>query len=242
MIEKQIRNWKSDTGEGLSVKTSKGILVVLQTKTASEDVIVPRFWVDSLLNEEFLLLEEKEQLIEEAEGEALQSFSTDSCVPSDIAEWCEKVYDLAKLAYNAMSSQNFQSIDFTVNHITIGITPIKSENSLISKTVEYYLSDDELIGDSNSLYQIASRLQNYDKHSKERERQKEMLQDFFEEKILPLIKKSSFELTAEQKTDFQLFSDWHKSVYGNRPYNHSNNKCIKRLLQNRKEGNTHERE
>lgn len=81
----------------------------------------------------------------------------------------------------------------------------------------FFICEDDTIGCAYDLLELAGNIVNHEGNERTIETSKKKLNEFYKEKIVPCISKSSKELTDEDRENLQSYSDWHKDLYGVRP-------------------------
>lgn len=81
----------------------------------------------------------------------------------------------------------------------------------------FIMCEDDNIGCAYDLLELAGNVVNHEGNERSIEKSKRKLNEFYDEKIVPCISKSSKELTDEDRENLQYYSDWHKDLYGVRP-------------------------
>ncbi|MBR3515360.1 MAG: hypothetical protein IKO10_03525 [Lachnospiraceae bacterium] len=162
---------------------------------------------------------------------ALQEVKKDPCYPESLQTWARKVLDKAEKIKAALEKNGYEDISVSVKEdYRIKISPMANgiEPPKKLEDVDYFLTHDYLVGGNSCLYLLAADIVNYDTLQKEQDRSEEDLQAFYEEKISTFIHDPAETWTTEQRDAYDYFSDYHKDVYGHRPYN-GNNECQKKM-------------
>lgn len=81
----------------------------------------------------------------------------------------------------------------------------------------FFICEDDNIGCAYDLLELAGNIVNHEGNERNIKISKKKLNEFYDEKIVPCISKSSKELTDEDRENLQSYSDWHKDLYGVRP-------------------------
>ena len=162
---------------------------------------------------------------------ALQEVKKNSGYPENLQTWAGKVLDKAEEIRAALEKNGYEDISVSVKEdYRIKISPMANgiEPPKKLEDVDYFLTHDYLVGGNACLYLLAADIVNYDTLQKEQDRSEEDLQAFYEEKISTFIHDPAETWTTEQRDAYNYFSDYHKDVYGHRPYN-GNNECQKKM-------------
>ena len=83
--------------------------------------------------------------------------------------------------------------------------------------IDYFLVDSDNINSESTLSELVIDILDYDTTRISLNKSKDDILSFYQAKILPTMSLSKESLTPEQQEDLDLFSDWHKDLYGHRP-------------------------
>ena len=162
---------------------------------------------------------------------ALQEVKNNSGYPEGLQAWAAKVLDVVAEIKTALEKNGYKDVFVSVKEgYSIKISPMVNgiEAPKKPEDVDYFLTHDYLVGGNACLYLLAADIVNYDTLQKEQDRSEEDLQTFYEEKISTFIHEPAETWTTEQWEAYDFFSDYHKDVYGHRPYS-GNNECRKKM-------------
>lgn len=224
----QYEKYESENALGFTAQVElEDVTAKVKMITAvSYDVATPYFFIEECSKS--LSQDNQTQMkIEKAFLEGI--VNTDSeIVTDDVKAWVSNVLENARKLIDSMEFSKYKNFSFSLNEDEleiVRITPCIYTDELSLENVEYFLTDDDAVPSDSSLYKLASSIQNYEENVKCVERDKASLQTFYKEKVMPIEELSFDEMTEEQKDIMGTFSDWHKDVYGHRPYR--SNECAK---------------
>jgi len=130
--------------------------------------------------------------------------------------------------WDMIKSQNGE-VMYSLPDRNVCITPCIYDKEIKDATpsdIEYYLAYDEVINGGNTIFDVCRSIVNYDKELELHESNIIELQKFFDERCQKAWDKPYNELSEEEREALSTFSDWHKDIYGYRPRNNENNRCI----------------
>ena len=149
-----------------------------------------------------------------------------------ISEWAESVCrverEMELQMLDALKAGNTDGILFVINNSDspVLIEPCGYEIDDTLESVEYYMTDSNIVEGYDKLCKIAEEIVNYDALVKDAENEKLRLQKFYDTKIRPIEEKPAEERTDEEEDARSFFSNWHRDVYGHRPHT-GRNECAK---------------
>ena len=115
--------------------------------------------------------------------------------------------------------QNFEDV-------TVTACLNDDEKPATRDNIAYYLVDSERIKGTDSVFGLASDIVNINEVVRCLELDKESLQEFYDTNIHDIRNMDYRDMTAEQRDNMGMFSDWHKDIYGRRPHDDDLNQCL----------------
>ena len=145
-------------------------------------------------------------------------------------QFAEKVVKKAEEIRKAIRENDFKETGiFVDDDYEVTVIPCSQGGQIKDfGDIEWYLTNDFLIDGGASIYHLAADIVNYHNIEKAHEEEMDKLQNFYEEKIADFYEKPQSEWTDAQRKAFDVFSDWHKDVYGHRPHP-GQNECQNRM-------------
>lgn len=143
-------------------------------------------------------------------------------------EWAEKMKRTAIVLWDMIKDEGGEVV-YHLADKTVCITPCiydKEIKDAAPADIEYYLVHDDVVNGGSTIFNVCNSLVNYDKELELHENDIIELQKFFDERCRKVWDKPYNELSKEEREALSTFSDWHKDVYGYRPRNNENNRCI----------------
>lgn len=143
-------------------------------------------------------------------------------------EWAEKMKRTAIALWDMMKAQNGE-VMYSLSDRKVHIKPCIYDKEIKDATpadIEYYFVYDDVVNGGDTIFDVCKSIVNYDKELELYQSDIIELQKFFDEHCKEAWNKPYNELSEEEHQNLSFFSDWHKDVYGYRPRNSENNRCI----------------
>ncbi len=240
----EFKKYESETAVGVkaiiqSPCSDLSAQMVLITES-EHNVAVPYFYINSYCDENGVnipytgLNRDKEEM--ELQGAFLKELvlAETEIVTADVKKWATAVLENADSIehnmQNSATSSFYVGDEYDGSLVAISPVLLKPEMAYKEATrndVEYWLTDDNVVSSDSSIYKLAVSLTNYEALINCLNKDKQELQHFYEEEIMPILDIPYENKTEEQKDLMGHFSDWYKDIYGRRPDN--NNICAKNV-------------
>ena len=162
-------------------------------------------------------MDEQLKIYEKITGKALSEL-TGYEADEEIREYAKNVILEAGKIAEALKNAAYKDFSYeSANCGTVFITPCAYGDVNSIDDVEYYLTNDEVVDSSESIYTLASNIVQYNVLKKELESEKDRLYDFYVKNVRPIEDIPREDLTDDEKGTMSFYSDWHKDIYRHRP-------------------------
>ena len=178
-----------------------------------------------------LCLEDRSRASEELEEAALR-YLVENRFDEAFSTWADKVLATSENLWSQFENNNFGETELHIGGeffcvvapcYEVGKTDVRKAD------IEYYLivndNNNEISG-GKSIYALANQYVNKELLHKSRISEQEELQRFYDENIYSIRNIPISTMTTEQKKLNEMYSEWHKDLYGHRPHSKSLDVCF----------------